>query len=991
MGKVKLLLVVQMFLLLQIVGTMKSDIDLQKTTIPNQDITLNQQFSESDFFFSKLFLERSSDKDPIEDDIIPPNNSGLGIDTDSENNIIMVGKVNEDSYPVINGFNGTFGGREEGFVTKLSENGDIIWSTFLGGSGTDVATSVVIDSQDNVIVSGFTESSDFPNTVGAYQETIGGSRDMFITKFDPQGEMLWSTFIGGEKREGFFESFGGGSNKIAVDSQDYIVLSGSTASPNLVMNNAFQSSFGGGTTDVFLAKFNSSGKLEWSTFFGGDDEERSNDVAIDTENNIVIVGTTASSGFPVINPHDGIRSGTAENIDHSDTFVSKFNSTGSLLWSTFQGGDQLFNDQQSGLNENAGKTVSIDSNDNIIVGGTTTIRNNEVTPDAFNLNGEGYEGGFISKYDSNGSLYYGSYFGKDGRNFIMDSYLDEKDNLYLTIGSNDVALDRPILHNYFHYQKLTLGNGQVPDLTANDPLMVKFNSSNGLLWSTDYLSPNIYEGSYAMTIDNLGRIVTTGYTYSADLPGETENWNLEEGSSPYLHIIKLDPLGDEDEDELLNFEEFQSKSVPSNSDTDGDGLSDGVEVHEHGTNPNNVDSDADGLSDFYELERGYSPTSNDTDNDLMLDGWEDLYNLDPTDARDIDTDIDDDGLDALGEFQAGTNPKVADTDGDGMKDGYEVDHNLNPLKDDANNDKDGDLLPNKFEHDYGMNPDSPIETIVAGLILIISLSAITYYILRARRLNAIAIKEGYKHRSEKKLTLERGFSSIKDLKNAEVLGFKTKLAMTMVQSSKVQTVSEMAQSWESQSTSISEIMTSFDLIQITEVANTTTSPIDLHDAELSYEHSIGEMKDLEIDLKSMLSLQESIVDLPKVDIDLPLVGLSIDDLHIHRSKTKDQLEGVTAIISKFEKLINERKIWFEPWQPMLTLIQMTQDGLPIDLARIAEVIRCPEDQAEKLLKLLLAENSLIGLYDASKKLYTKGTNISQYIESMLAKMSSFGE
>lgn len=68
---------------------------------------------------------------------------------------------------------------------------------------------------------------------------------------------------------------------------------------------------------------------------------------------------------------------------------------------------------------------------------------------------------------------------------------------------------------------------------------------------------------------------------------------------------------------------------------------------------------------------------------------------------------------------------------------------------------------------------------------------------------------------------------------------------------------------------------------------------------------------------------------------------------------------------------------------------MTQDGLPIELSKIAEVIQCPEDQAENLIELLLPENELIGTYNKSQQTYMKGTNIAKYLESMLEKINTF--
>ncbi|MCP4251313.1 MAG: hypothetical protein GY778_30120 [bacterium] len=114
---------------------------------------------------------------------------------------------------------------------------------------------------------------------------------------------------------------------------------------------------------------------------------------------------------------------------------------------------------------------------------------------------------------------------------------------------------------------------------------------------------------------------------------------------------------DEEPDGLTNLEEFNNGTDPLNPDTDGDGLSDGDEVHIHGTDPTNTDSDQDGLDDAAELAEGTDPNDADTDDDLMTDGWEVANGLDPL-VNDAALDPDNDGFANLAEFEADTDPLV---------------------------------------------------------------------------------------------------------------------------------------------------------------------------------------------------------------------------------------------------------------------------------------------------------------------------------------------
>jgi len=159
-----------------------------------------------------------------------------------------------------------------------------------------------------------------------------------------------------------------------------------------------------------------------------------------------------------------------------------------------------------------------------------------------------------------------------------------------------------------------------------------------------------------------------------------------------------DPTGDPDGDGLDNLGEYENGADPDNPDTDGDGLTDGDEVHTHGTDPLDTDSDDDGLSDGDEILTYHTdPLDPDTDADGMSDGWEVAGGLDPNDDGSTDPDNgpdgdpDGDGLTNLQEYGYNTDPRNADTDGDGLDDGEEVDiYGTDPLNPDSDYDGLGD-------------------------------------------------------------------------------------------------------------------------------------------------------------------------------------------------------------------------------------------------------------------------------------------------------------
>ena len=231
---------------------------------------------------------------------------GLGIALDDSDNVLITGGTYSSDFPTPNGWNTTHNRLSDTFVAKFSTSGNLLWSTYLGGGGSDEGWGVTTDTQDNILVMSETGSFDFPTTPGAYIGT--GRGGTVVTKFDSSGDLIWSTYLGG----------GGGD--IATDSADNILVTG-RAGPNFSGTpGAYDTTFNGGYSDVFVAKLDASGSnLLWSTFLGGSGKECGEDIAIDSAGNVLVTGYTQSSDFPTPNGWD-----TTYNGGFSDAFVAKF-------------------------------------------------------------------------------------------------------------------------------------------------------------------------------------------------------------------------------------------------------------------------------------------------------------------------------------------------------------------------------------------------------------------------------------------------------------------------------------------------------------------------------------------------------------------------------------------------------------------------------------------------------------------------------------------
>jgi uncharacterized delta-60 repeat protein len=342
---------------------------------------------------------------------------GRGVAIDSSDNIIVTGYTNSDG-----------AGTDDALVAKYDSSGTLLWDKTLGGANADYGYGVAIDSSDNIIVTGYTQSD------GA------GELDVLVVKYNSSGTLLWDRTLGGASNDlGFV---------VAIDSSDNIIVVGYTGSD------------GAGNFDVLVAKYNSSGTLQWDRTLGGANNDIGYGVAIDSSDNIIVVGHTGSDGAGgndvLVAKYNssgtlqwdktlgggssdygrGVAIDSSENIivvgytasdgaGGNDVLVVKYNSSGTLLWQRTLGG----------TGQESGYGVAIDSSDNIIVVG--------VTPS----DGAGGQDVLVAKCSSSGTLLWDKTLGGASSDYGQGVAIDSSDNIIVTAytpsdgaGGNDVLV-----------------------------------------------------------------------------------------------------------------------------------------------------------------------------------------------------------------------------------------------------------------------------------------------------------------------------------------------------------------------------------------------------------------------------------------------------------------------------------------------------------------------------------------------------------------------
>jgi hypothetical protein len=284
------------------------------------------------------------------------------------------------------------------FVTKISATGtSLIWSTFLGGGGAEYAYSIDVDIFQNVYVTGYTYSTDFPVNPEAYDTTKGEGYDIFVAKISNDGSSLvWATYLGGEGYGGAQEDERAYS--IKLDDLQNVYITGYTQSSDFPTTPGAYASSPPAiyVNDVFITKINSSGSsLVWSTFLGGSAvaEDVGFSLAVDDYGDVYVTGYTKSSNFPTTpDAFDTTYNEPplcASFIDERDAFVCKISSEGSsLAWSTYLGG--VLRDE--------GKSITISKSGNIFVTGLTRSSDFPTTADVYDTTYNGDVDVFIVKF-----------------------------------------------------------------------------------------------------------------------------------------------------------------------------------------------------------------------------------------------------------------------------------------------------------------------------------------------------------------------------------------------------------------------------------------------------------------------------------------------------------------------------------------------------------------------------------------------------------------
>lgn len=289
------------------------------------------------------------------------------------------------------------------------------YTTYYGGSHMDFAQSILSTNSNDIVVTGYTVSTNNIATTGAYQTTLS-DQDAFISKFDQNGVRLWATYFGGSYQERIYTA--------ALDTNDNIFIAGNTTSLiGIATPGASQPNLLSGD-DAFISQFSSSGSLIWSSYYGGDGHELITSISVDDSNKVYVTGHTASTDLLCTpNAFRNTLSG------YENAFLGVLDNSGNILYNSYY---------IKGSNTR-GEGIEIAKDGTIYIAGYTNDA--EISPSLGvhqNQNG-GYLDGFVLKINAQYQTVWKTYFGGEHNDLIEGIAIDSLQNIYLTGKSKSIG------------------------------------------------------------------------------------------------------------------------------------------------------------------------------------------------------------------------------------------------------------------------------------------------------------------------------------------------------------------------------------------------------------------------------------------------------------------------------------------------------------------------------------------------------------------------
>lgn len=439
------------------------------------------------------------------------------LESDNNGNLILVGATSSNSTTFAS--SGTHQGTTnpgslDGYIAKFNSNGNRVWGTFYGGNEIDIIHGVKTDSQNNIFVTGETNSSTNISTQGTFKQNLSGFKDAFVSKFNTNGILIWGSYFGGEADDYSYD--------IDIDNSNNVYIVGTTRSyGNISHNNNFQTllnivgTISNASFDGLIAKFSSNGQIIWSTYCGGDSSDELKSIKVNN-NFLVTAGYTINSTNIATNGAHQTSIGS-----FIDGIIYKFTLNGDRDWSSYYGGpgvDKI-------------RAIDTDINGNIYFGGDTNSSSNIASTGSFDDINQNQETGFLVKFNSFGQRIWATYLGSGVKLFSLKQSQNE---IYLGANGSNGFSSNVLLTNNCSYRSSGFAEGYIG----------KFSTSGNFIWGS--FVGGFDQSSETKICLNGSKISVAGSTANSNSFSITDSNSYQQtfSSSTTYYLMTFEDLND---------------------------------------------------------------------------------------------------------------------------------------------------------------------------------------------------------------------------------------------------------------------------------------------------------------------------------------------------------------------------------------------------------------------------------------------------------------
>ncbi len=410
----------------------------------------------------------------------------------------------------------------------------LLYSTYLGGSGSDQPTGIAVDGSGNVYVAGYTNSLDFP--LASPGSLPAGANHAFVAKLDSTGSnLVYADYLGGNNQDYGYA--------LALDSANNVWVTGSTASSNFPMVNPYQGTYPG-SFNGFVSKISADGSsLLYSTYLGGNGSDVLSSIAVDAASEVIVAGNTTSTNFPVANAYQATASPNQGGVFGNYGVLTKFTPDGSsLIYSTyFYGSSNLaFNCGGTPCWPSPFSTIAgfaADGSGNAYVAGTTNTYNFPTTPGAYattNSTQQNNNVGFVAKFSTSGSLGYSTYF------YEASGILTEVNAIAVDAAGSAYVTGAALSDGTFPVTSTSICDPGVSGWSCSFAFVTKFDATGSSLVYSTFLGPNNNATAQAIVLDSSQDAYVLALTSGS-------SFGLVNGIEPYtggndLLLAEIDPV-----------------------------------------------------------------------------------------------------------------------------------------------------------------------------------------------------------------------------------------------------------------------------------------------------------------------------------------------------------------------------------------------------------------------------------------------------------------